>query len=156
VFSQAPLVGAGAAGTVSSPIMPASRHPGAPPVLSPVRKQLHTIDAGLTAASPVSDIAELTAVAVAAVRAGGGRVLDASHVSFANGAVTLVLILAESHLAIHTWPEEDLIAIDLFSCGAIDAQRVAAELVTALKLAGVHTQRVERGARGPGGSSGGD
>ena len=96
---------------------------------------LHTLDATFPPGSPASGVAELTAVSVAAVRAGGGHVLDASHVIFSNGAVTLVLILAESHLAIHTWPEEDRIAIDLFSCGAIDAGRVCAELTTALRVA---------------------
>jgi S-adenosylmethionine decarboxylase len=72
-------------------------------------------------------------------------VLDTSHVTFPNGAVTLVLILAESHLAIHTWPEDNLIAIDLFSCGAIDGPRVAAELARLLRLDDVHVQRIERG-----------
>lgn len=108
------------------------------------RKLLYAVDAALTAASPVSDITELTAVATAAVRAGDGHVLDTSHVIFPNGAVTLVLILAESHLAIHTWPEENLIAIDLFSCGAIDGQRVAAELTRRLALTEVHIQQVDR------------
>ena len=70
--------------------------------------------------------------------------LGTSHVIFPNGAVTLVLILAESHLAIHTWPEENLIAIDLFSCGAIDGQRVAAELTRRLALTDVHIQQVDR------------
>jgi S-adenosylmethionine decarboxylase len=79
------------------------------------------------------------------VRAGGGTVLDSSHVIFPNGAVTLVLILAESHLAIHTWPEENLIAVDLFSCGTIAAERVADELITALRLARPHLQRMARG-----------
>lgn len=108
------------------------------------RRLLYAVDATLTAASPVSDITELTAVATAAVRAGDGHVLDTSHVIFPNGAVTLVLILAESHLAIHTWPEENLIAIDLFSCGAIDGQRVAAELTRRLALTDVHIQQVDR------------
>jgi S-adenosylmethionine decarboxylase len=93
----------------------------------------------------VSDIGELTAAAAAAVRAGDGNVLDSSHVVFPNGAITLVLILAESHLAIHTWPEEDLVAVDLFTCGAIDADRVVGELITALRLHGARVQRVERG-----------
>jgi S-adenosylmethionine decarboxylase len=66
-------------------------------------------------------------------------------VEFSNGALTLVLILAESHLAIHTWPEENMIAVDLFSCGAIDAERVTAELVSRLHLANVRTQTVSRG-----------
>jgi S-adenosylmethionine decarboxylase len=116
----------------------------------PAEKVLYTVDAALTPASPVTDIGELTALASAAVTAGGGHVLDASHVMFPNGAVTLVLILAESHLAIHTWPEDNLIAIDLFSCGTIDGNRVAAELARLLRLGEVRRQRIERGpvARG--------
>jgi S-adenosylmethionine decarboxylase len=122
------------------PIPPSQR-----PATAPVPKQLWTVDASLTPDSPVSDIADLAAAARAAVRAGGGTVLDTSHVVFPNGAVTLVLILAESHLAIHTWPEENLIAVDLFSCGAIAAERVAAELVAALRLTGPLMRRMERG-----------
>jgi len=111
-----------------------------------VPKQLWTVDAALTPASPVSDITELTASATAAVQAGGGTVLDNSHVIFPNGAVTLVLILAESHLAIHTWPEENLIAVDLFSCGSIAADRVAGELIKSLRLADPQVRRMDRGS----------
>jgi S-adenosylmethionine decarboxylase len=108
-------------------------------------KVLYAIDARCTGDSPVSDAATLTALTTAAVQAGSGHVLNASHVIFPNGAITLVLILAESHLSIHTWPEENLIAIDLFSCGAIDGGRVIDELVSALQLAAVSVRRVERG-----------
>jgi S-adenosylmethionine decarboxylase len=108
-------------------------------------KRLYAIDAVTTSASPVSDVAVLADLTVTAVRAGGGHVLDISHVVFPNGAITLVLILAESHLSIHTWPEENLIAIDLFSCGAIDGQRVLAELTGALHLDGTRITEVERG-----------
>src|ERR1700758_3995829 len=108
-------------------------------------KMLYAIDARCTPQSPVTDAAELTALAGAAVAAGGGHVLDTSHVVFPNGAITLVLILAESHLSIHTWPEENLIAIDLFSCGAIDGQKVLDELTAALRLENVKVTEVERG-----------
>jgi S-adenosylmethionine decarboxylase len=108
-------------------------------------KLLCTLDAVLTPASPVTDISELTALATAAVTAGHGNVLSTSQALFPNGAVTLVLILAESHLAIHTWPEERLIAIDLFSCGSIDAQRVAAELARLLRLDAAQVQWQARG-----------
>jgi S-adenosylmethionine decarboxylase len=114
-------------------------------------KRLYAIDAVTTPASPVNDVDILTDIAVGAVRAGSGHVLDVSHVVFPNGAITLVLILAESHLSIHTWPEERLIAIDLFSCGAIDGQRVLAELTAALHLEAATVTEVERGL--PGGRS---
>ena len=36
------------------------------------------------------------------------------------GGVSGVLVLAESHISIHTWPERDYAAVDLFMCGACD------------------------------------
>jgi S-adenosylmethionine decarboxylase len=108
-------------------------------------KMLYAVDATVTPSSPVADVTKLSEVATEAVRAGNGHVLEVSHVAFPNGAVTLVLILAESHLSIHTWPEEDLIAIDLFSCGAIDGEAVVARLVRSLQLANVTVQPVQRG-----------
>jgi len=109
-------------------------------------KRLYAIDARCTAQSPVTDVQQLTDLAMAAVSAGGGHVLDVSHVIFPNGAITLVLILAESHLSIHTGPEENLIAIDLFSCGAIDGKRVLDELVAGLRLADVRVAQLDRGS----------
>src|SRR5260221_14323191 len=110
-------------------------------------KLLSAVDARLTRSSPVTDVARLTSLSAAAVAAGHGHVLDTSHVIFPNGAVTLVLILAESHLSIHTWPEEDLIAIDLFSCGAIDGEAVISGLTRSLRLEAVSVRRLRRGPR---------
>jgi len=115
------------------------RHEAASP------KQLYAVDACSTPDSAVHDLATLTAAAVAAVGAGGGHVLDASNVVFPNGAITLVLILAESHLSVHTWPEEGLVAIDLFSCGAIDGEAVVDALINDLGLTSVAISRLPRG-----------
>lgn len=109
-------------------------------------KRLYAIDARCGPQSPVTDIGRLTEKAVSAVAAGGGHVLDASHVVFPNGAITLVLILAESHLSIHTWPEENLVAIDLFSCGGIDGQAVIGNLTGALALTDLSISELDRGA----------
>src|ERR1700722_12622319 len=108
-------------------------------------KMLYAIDARVGPDSPVTDAAVLRGLATAAVHAGGGHVLDTSHVTFPNGAVTLVLILAESHLSIHTWPEENLIAIDLFSCGAIDGQAVISALTRSLRLEETTVRTLARG-----------
>jgi S-adenosylmethionine decarboxylase len=108
-------------------------------------KLLYAVDARLTPSSPVTDIGQLAALAADAVTAGNGHVLNTSHVTFPNGAVTLVLILAESHLSLHTWPEEDLIAIDLFSCGAIDGQAVISALVRSLRLEETTVRTIARG-----------
>ncbi|HVB43388.1 MAG TPA: adenosylmethionine decarboxylase [Streptosporangiaceae bacterium] len=108
-------------------------------------KVLYAVDARSGRSSAVHDLAKLTATAIAAVDAGGGHVLDTSHVLFPNGAITLVLILAESHLSVHTWPEEDLVAVDLFSCGAIDGDAVIDYLVRGLELTSVTVRQLPRG-----------
>jgi len=108
-------------------------------------KRLYAVDGRYNPNSPVTDVAELADLAVSAVATGGGHVLESSHVVFPNGAITLVLILAESHLSIHTWPEESLIAIDLFSCGAIDGQLVVDELTRTLQMSSVNITLVDRG-----------
>ena len=61
--------------------------------------------------------------------AAGARVLGARFHPFGPGqGVTGVLLLAESHISIHTWPEHGYAAVDVFMCG--DAQpMVAASLI---------------------------
>jgi S-adenosylmethionine decarboxylase len=52
----------------------------------------------------------------AARRAGATIVGDIFH-HFNPQGVTGVVLLAESHLAIHTWPELGRAALDIFTCG---------------------------------------
>lgn len=54
----------------------------------------------------------------------GATVLDVQLHSFGvDAGVTGVATLAESHISIHTWPEIDYVALDVFVCGACDAHR---------------------------------
>ena len=51
-------------------------------------------------------------------------VLDINLHGFGEGAgVTGVAILAESHISIHTWPETEYAAIDVFMCGKCDPSK---------------------------------
>ena len=54
----------------------------------------------------------------AAAKAAGARVLGAAFHHFSPHGVTGVLVVQESHLAIHTWPERGYAAVDLFTCGS--------------------------------------
>lgn len=40
-----------------------------------------------------------------------------------DDAFTGMIVLAESHISVHTWPEHDLIALDIFMCGSCDPYR---------------------------------
>jgi S-adenosylmethionine decarboxylase proenzyme len=47
----------------------------------------------------------------------GATVLESSFRYFSPHGVSGVVVIAESHLAIHTWPEYDYAAVDIFTCG---------------------------------------
>jgi S-adenosylmethionine decarboxylase len=46
--------------------------------------------------------------------------LSESFNQFAPHGVTGIYLLEESHLSVHTWPENNYVAIDLFSCVSLD------------------------------------
>lgn len=47
----------------------------------------------------------------------GFNVLDAMVHKFEPQGVTAMLLLSESHFSIHTWPEDGVATVDLFTCG---------------------------------------
>ena len=57
----------------------------------------------------------------AAAIATGATILHSHFHHFSpNGGVSGVVVLAESHISIHTWPERDFAALDIFVCGDCD------------------------------------
>jgi S-adenosylmethionine decarboxylase len=65
-------------------------------------------------------IDEISDVLVEAAKATGATVLFHHFHPFDGGGVTGVIILAESHISIHTWILEKFISIDIFVCGNCD------------------------------------
>nr|WP_260115116.1 adenosylmethionine decarboxylase [Pseudoduganella guangdongensis] len=64
-----------------------------------------------------------------AATAAGAQVLHSHFHSFGPGlGVTGVVLLAESHISIHTWPENGFAAADIFMCGA-SQPHVALEVI---------------------------
>jgi S-adenosylmethionine decarboxylase proenzyme len=47
----------------------------------------------------------------------GATVMESSFHYFSPHGVSGVVVIAESHLAIHTWPEYGYAAVDIFTCG---------------------------------------
>ena len=124
---------------------PASRYAELRRAEASAPKVLYAVDASDGPDSAARDLDALTEAALAAVRAGDGHVLSTAHAVYPNGAITLVLILAESHLSEHTLPDQNLVAVDLFSCGAIDGETVISSLIGALRLQSTQIRRMPRG-----------
>jgi len=85
-------------------------------------------------------------VLVDAVRSMGAKVLGIHIHRLSPQGVSGVVVISESHLTIHTWPERGEAAVDLFTCG--DAAR-ARDAVRALATAlGARRTRLEERVRG--------
>ena len=72
-------------------------------------------------ASNLSDPELIDRTLCEAALASGATILHSHFHHFSpNGGVSGVVVLAESHISIHTWPERNFAAIDIFMCGACD------------------------------------
>jgi S-adenosylmethionine decarboxylase len=88
------------------------------------RMRLHALDAWVRDAAVLTDRTRLRAVLYAGAEAGGATVVGEEFCVFPNAAVTGVLVLAQSHLCIHTWPELGLANVDLLSYGDVCGEQV--------------------------------
>ncbi len=87
--------------------------------------QLHALDAWVRDPRVLTDREHLRSTLLEAARAAGANVVGQAFHVFPNGAVTGVLLLAQSHLSIHTWPEHRLANVDLLSYGDVRADALA-------------------------------
>jgi len=90
--------------------------------------RLYTMDAWVSDPAILIDEPKLRSALHAGARAGHATVLGEEFCVFANGAVTGVLVLAQSHLSIHTWPELSLANVDLLTYGDVSGDGVLAEI----------------------------
>ena len=73
------------------------------------------------------------------------------HTFPAPGGVTGVVLLAESHLAVHTWPELGAVTLDVYVCNlhgdhSAKAEALMAQLQAGFAAGHVDKQRLTRGA----------
>ena len=74
--------------------------------------EMHECDA-----AHLDDEEYLRARCVEAAVAMGARVVGQTSHHYAPVGVTVVVLLAESHLIFHTWPEHRAASVDIFVCG---------------------------------------
>jgi len=65
----------------------------------------------------LDDVKKTKESLVTAAKKAGATVLSSHFHVFSPQGVTGVVVIAESHLSIHTWPEYGYAAVDIFTCG---------------------------------------
>jgi len=94
----------------------------------------------------LNDLNSLEGALLMAAKEAGAMVLGKSFHRFNPHGISGVVIIAESHLFIHTWPEYGYAAVDIFTCGDSVQPEKAAEILIEKLGAKKHSRtEIERG-----------
>jgi S-adenosylmethionine decarboxylase len=81
-----------------------------------------------------------------AIKAAGATLVHLHlHEFQPSGGVSGVAVLAESHISIHTWPERDYAAVDVFMCGDAEPHKVVPVLKQAFRAGRITVSEQLRG-----------
>ncbi len=98
-------------------------------------------------AEGLDDLGKMEHALREAVDAGGATLLHIHlHHFTENAGISGVAVLAESHISVHTWPERDFAAFDVFMCGDAEPERSIAALERAFGPKRIDTRTCLRGA----------
>lgn len=78
----------------------------------------------------LNDLTRIQSTMENAATACGATIVDSVWHRFTPTGVSGIILVQESHLSIHTWPERQYAAVDLYTCGDLDplkAHRVLTE-----------------------------
>ncbi len=94
----------------------------------------------------LNDAETVERIMVKAALEAGAEVREAVFHKFSPQGVSGVVVVSESHLAIHTWPEDGYAAVDVFTCGdAVDPWDACSYLLEMFGAASSECKEVLRG-----------
>jgi S-adenosylmethionine decarboxylase len=94
----------------------------------------------------LSDVDGIHSMMIKAAEAARATVMESAFYRFEPQGVSGTVILAESHLSIHTWPEKGYAAMDFYTCGEhTDPWLACRHAARALVAASVLTTEIKRG-----------
>ena len=94
----------------------------------------------------LDDIEWVRGAMMETARVAGATIVDSVFHKFAPWGISGVVVISESHLAIHIWPENRYAAIDVFTCGsAVDLDRAVRHLVLTFQAQRSTTRHFHRG-----------
>ena len=83
---------------------------------------------------------------IEAAEQAGATVVESVFHRFSPHGLSGVVVIAESHITVHTWPEHSYAAVDVFTCGEPGlADRIRDQLVERFKADNVYCRSLERG-----------
>jgi len=94
----------------------------------------------------LNDGSQVEEILLEAVKRSGATIVNHCFHKFSPHGVSGVVVISESHVAIHSWPEYGYCAVDVFTCGdQVDTSLMVELLKKGLKSKEVKAFQLERG-----------
>lgn len=94
----------------------------------------------------LNSIEEIEKHLTESARQSGATIVKSVFHRYNPHGVSGVIVIAESHISIHTWPEYGYAAVDFFTCGeSVDPMRACDYLQKALQAEKAHLTEIARG-----------
>lgn len=98
--------------------------------------------------SVLDDVDFLKEVMLDAAVKSQAQVLSVTYKKFEPNGCTILILVSESHLSIHTYPEEEFAAIDCYTCGKkVDPQIAIDYIIDRLNPKKKYTKKLIRGVK---------
>ena len=92
-------------------------------------KGVHFIVEASGCGEVITDVVRLQDILVEAAKQANAQVWSVSFNRFPPNGVSGVVVISESHLSVHTWPEVNYMALDIYTCGVNSKPFKAVEYV---------------------------
>jgi len=94
----------------------------------------------------ISDVSKVQQILVRAAEIAGAKVWSVSFSKFPPSGVSGVVVISESHISTHTWPEYGYGALDFYTCGStVDPEKGLFYAVEAFGASSSHITEITRG-----------
>lgn len=90
---------------------------------------------------------KIESVMIKACKDTGATVLYSYIHPFEGGGVSGMIVLAESHMSVHSWPERSYVSLDIYVCGTCDPQNALFTLKEHFQPRGENLTMIERGPK---------
>jgi len=96
--------------------------------------------------SKINDVTYIENSLIQATKASNATIISHNFHKFSPYGVSGMVVIAESHVAIHTWPEYNYCAVDIFTCGdTIDPWVIQEHLKEYFESKNVSSMEMKRG-----------
>ena len=96
----------------------------------------------------LNNMETMTEILIRAAKKSGSKILSLTNFKFEPQGLSVVLLVAESHFSVHTYPEKSYASFDAYTCGNTDVIKAVDYIIEIMDPKQWKMLDIKRGTRG--------